>query len=189
MSALAAHEDSTQVVLQELAETAVRLAQRNEALEDFAALVAHELREPLQAALVADDVSQPLEQALDLIDALLESAQEAAPERTFASAQSHVDHAVARYRSLEIELTSDLHAALPIASTSLAVILRNLLANAAAAGARHIHVTTDASASSWWLHVDDDGVGLLLRRDMPAAVALAWVSAAASPPASAVSLS
>jgi signal transduction histidine kinase len=50
MSALAAHEDSTQVVLQELAETAVRLAQRNEALEDFAALVAHELKEPVRAS-------------------------------------------------------------------------------------------------------------------------------------------
>jgi len=160
MSALAAHDDSTQVVLQELAETAVRLAQRNEALEDFAALVAHELKEPLQAALVADDASQPLEQALDLVDALLESAQETSSERTFASAQSYVDQAVARYRRLDIELTSDLRTALPIASTSLAIILRNLLANAAAADARHIHVTTEASASSWRLDVDDDGVGL-----------------------------
>src|SRR5262245_15347823 len=42
-----------------LARTAIELAQRNEALEDFAALVAHELKTPLGAALVADDPSGP----------------------------------------------------------------------------------------------------------------------------------
>ena len=41
------------------------------------------------------------------------------------------------------------------------VLLRNLVANAVAAGARHIHVATVASAGSWRLAVDDDGVGLL----------------------------
>jgi signal transduction histidine kinase len=36
-------------------ELVVQLTRRNEALEDFAALVAHELKTPLQAALFADD--------------------------------------------------------------------------------------------------------------------------------------
>jgi hypothetical protein len=35
-----------------------------------------------------------------------------------------------------------------------------MAANAVAAGARHIHVATVASAGSWRLTVDDDGVGL-----------------------------
>src|SRR6266545_718617 len=38
----------------EVASAIIRLARRNEALEDFAALVAHELKTPLQAALLAD---------------------------------------------------------------------------------------------------------------------------------------
>src|SRR6202008_5206715 len=40
-----------------------RLARRNEALEDFASLVAHELKAPLLAGQIDD--------ALDLVDALL----------------------------------------------------------------------------------------------------------------------
>jgi signal transduction histidine kinase len=44
-----------------LARTTIQLARRNEALEDFAALVAHELKTPLQAALVADHPARPVE--------------------------------------------------------------------------------------------------------------------------------
>ena len=40
------------------------------------------------------------------------------------------------------------------------MILRNLLANALAAGGRCIRVSTERSAGSWLLVVDDDGVGL-----------------------------
>jgi signal transduction histidine kinase len=40
------------------------------------------------------------------------------------------------------------------------VILRNLLSNAVAAGAHHVHVTTAESSRSSRLLVDDDGVGL-----------------------------
>ena len=58
-----------------LSQFAVQLARRNEALEDFAALVAHELKNPLQAALVADVPSRPVEDALALVDKLLEAAR------------------------------------------------------------------------------------------------------------------
>ena len=40
------------------------------------------------------------------------------------------------------------------------MILRNLLANAVAAGAVHVRVTADHSSFSWQLFVDDDGIGL-----------------------------
>src|SRR5262249_3167959 len=49
-----------------LAMRAGELLRRNAALEDFAALVAHELKTPLHEALLAADASKPLHEALDL---------------------------------------------------------------------------------------------------------------------------
>ncbi len=43
---------------------------------------------------------------------------------------------------------------------SLRVILRNLLRNAVAAGARRVDVAAVRTSGSWRLIVDDDGVGL-----------------------------
>ena len=40
------------------------------------------------------------------------------------------------------------------------MLLRNLLSNAVAAGAHHVHVAAVRSSRSWRLSVDDDGVGL-----------------------------
>jgi signal transduction histidine kinase len=140
-------------------ELASRLARRNEALEDFAALVAHELKTPLHAALVADDPMRLVEDALDLVDSLLEAAQNEPAERTFTSVAEGLDQAVDDVGA-EIEVTADLSTALPLPAASLRIILRNLLSNAVAAGARHVHVTAVRSTRSWRLLVDDDGVGL-----------------------------
>ena len=137
----------------------MRLARRNEALEDFAALVAHELKASLQAALLAVDASDALEQALDLVDALLESAQDEASDRVLSSAAPWIEQAATDWRLADVEFTSDLRATLPIAATSLVVILRNLVGNAVSAGARHVHVSTRRSATAWRLDVEDDGVG------------------------------
>ncbi|HKD32097.1 MAG TPA: HAMP domain-containing sensor histidine kinase [Gaiellaceae bacterium] len=142
----------------------VELARRNEALEDFAALVAHELKTPLQAALLADDPSKPLEEALDLVDELLEAAQDLPFDRPSAEVAEPLDQ-VARTLSGELEVTSDLTTTLPLAQGPLRVILRNLLSNAAAAGARRVHVSAARSPRSWRLVVDDDGVGLGLGED------------------------
>jgi signal transduction histidine kinase len=142
-----------------LARTTVQLARRNEALEDFAALVAHELKSPLQAALVADDPSAPVEEALDLVDALLEAAQNESVETTFASVPESLDQVVEDLRA-EVEITADTETAMPLPPGPLGVILRNLLSNAVAAGAQHVHVSTVRSLRSWRLLVDDDGVGL-----------------------------
>jgi len=136
-----------------------QLARQNEALEDFAALVAHELKTPLLAALAADDPSGSVEEALDLVDELLEAAQDTSSERPFASVADGLDQ-VLRELGVEVEVTSDLTTTLPLPPGPLRVILRNLLANAAAAGARHVHVSAGRSARSWRLVVDDDGVGL-----------------------------
>jgi signal transduction histidine kinase len=142
-----------------LARTAVDLARRNEALEDFAALVAHELKTPLQAALVADDPSSSVEDALDLVDALLEAARDGSGERAFTSVAECVGLA-ADDLGADLDVSCDLRTTLPVPPGPLRVILRNLLANAVAASARRVHVASVRSSRSWRLLVDDDGVGL-----------------------------
>src|SRR5262249_15714231 len=142
-----------------LARTTIELAQRNEALEDFSALVAHELKTPLLSALVANDPSKPVEDAILLIDALLEASRSRPGETAFASVTESLEQAVEDLRA-EIEVTADVSATLPLPPGPLRVILRNLLSNAVAAGAVHVHVTALRSSSSWRLDVDDDGVGL-----------------------------
>jgi signal transduction histidine kinase len=142
-----------------LARTTIQLAQRNEALEDFAALVAHELKTPLHAALLADDPSRSVEDALLLVDGLLEAAQDQPGNKTFASVAECLDKVIEDLR-VEIEITADLSTTLPLPPGALRVILRNLLSNAVSAGARHVHVAAVRSLRSWRLLVEDDGVGL-----------------------------
>ena len=137
-----------------------QLARRNEALDDFAALVAHELKTPLHAALLADDPSQLVNEALDLVDELLEAAQELPWEKPFASVAECLDQVTSGALGAELEVTTDLTTTVPLPPGPLRVILRNLLSNAAAAGAEHVHVSAARSPRSWRLVVDDDGVGL-----------------------------
>jgi signal transduction histidine kinase len=142
-----------------LARTTLQLARRNEALEDFAALVAHELKTPLETALVADDPSGSVEDAIMLVDALLEASRSGAGEETFAVVEECLEQAVEDLRA-EIEITANVATTLPLPPAALRVVLRNLLSNAVAAGAGHVHVTTVRSSFSWHMLVDDDGVGL-----------------------------
>jgi signal transduction histidine kinase len=142
-----------------LLRTTIELARRNEALEEYAALVAHELKTPLQAALVADDPLSPVEDALDLVEGLLEAAQNEPGQRAFASAAETLDEAV-KDLGAELEITKELTTTLPLPPEPLRVILRNLLSNAVKAGAGHVHVTAVRSSRSSCLLVDDDGVGL-----------------------------
>jgi signal transduction histidine kinase len=141
-----------------LARTTIQLARRNEALEDFAALVAHELKTPLHAALVADDPSGQVEEALQLVETLLQAAQDDG-ERTLASVVEALDQAVDDLGA-ELEVTAELATTLPLPPEPLRVILRNLLSNAVSAGAQHVHVTAARSPRSWRLLVDDDGIGV-----------------------------
>jgi signal transduction histidine kinase len=142
-----------------LAVKAGELVRRNEALEEYAALVAHELKTPLHEALLSGDASKPLHEALDLVDALLSDARDARPVDGRESAAESLESVVDDLgeRAVGLEVTSDLTGALPISVGALRIILRNFLSNALSAGARHVHVTSlDSSA----LVVDDDGLGL-----------------------------
>jgi signal transduction histidine kinase len=142
-----------------LERTAIDLARRNQALEDFAGLVAHELKNPLHAALVADDASRHVEDALDLVESLLEAAGSAPTDRVFVSPCESVGQAVEDVGA-DVEITTDVQASLPLPPGPLRVILRNLLSNAVAAGAHHVHVAAVHSSHAWQLLLDDDGVGL-----------------------------
>jgi signal transduction histidine kinase len=135
------------------------LLRRNEALEEFASFVAHELKTPLHEALVADDASKPLNEALDLVDALLRSARDARPLTEGESPADSLETVVRELgeRAAGLEVTSTLATSLPITVGALRIILRNFLSNALSAGASHVYVSTPDSCS---LVVDDDGVGL-----------------------------
>jgi len=146
-------------VEERLAGAAMTLARRNETLEEFAALVAHELKTPLEEALVADDASSALERALHLVDSLIEASRDSR-ERTYASAAACLDEVLQDLGTVEVEVTAEVTASLPLPPVSLRVIMRNLLRNAVAAGARHVDVAAVWSTGSWRLVVDDDGVGL-----------------------------
>jgi signal transduction histidine kinase len=148
------------LVEEQLTRTAMELARRNEELEDFSALVAHELKTPLLAALSSADPAPAVEQALDLVDRILEAAKPKAREEAPVSTGACLDEAVSDLDLSQVEVTSELTASFPFPSVQLRLILRNLLANAAAAGARHIHVAAVQSPGSWGLLVDDDGMGL-----------------------------
>jgi signal transduction histidine kinase len=141
-----------------MAQEAMKLARRNEALEDFAALVAHELKTPLEEALLSDDAASVLDPALVLIDSLLEAARETRAGASCASAC--LGEAAGDLGRADIAVTAELSAVLPLPPASLRVILSNLLRNADAAGARHIQVSAVECLATVGLLVDDDGVGL-----------------------------
>jgi signal transduction histidine kinase len=141
-----------------LAAKAGELQRRNVALEEFAGLVAHELKTPLHEALVVDDASEPLHEALDLVDALLRTARDARRLDAVESPAGCLESVVRELgaRAADLEVTFDVATSLPITMGALRIILRNFLTNALAAGARHVHVATVDSRT---LVVDDDGVG------------------------------
>jgi signal transduction histidine kinase len=144
--------------IERMADATMRLARRNEALEDFAALVAHELKTPLETALLADEPRRWIVSALDLVDSLLEAASES-PDGAWASLADCVAEAAGSLAQVEVTVADD-NAVFPLPSRSLSVILRNLLANAGSAKARCVDVFAGHRGAQWWLVVDDDGVGL-----------------------------
>lgn len=135
------------------------LARRNEVLEEFAVLVAHELKAPLVAALVTENPEPCVRQALELVDALLEVGREEPGART-ASPAACLEGALRDISPHRIAADAHLPARLPLPPTLLRLLLRNLLRNAIAAGARSVHVSARRVSGTWVLEVEDDGVGL-----------------------------
>jgi signal transduction histidine kinase len=145
---------------EELAAHAARLARNNRALEDFAALVAHDVRSSLLAALRYDEPREGLERSLELVESILDAVRaDGAHEETgsvAACARQAIDDLGADGTTLVVEPG----ARFPVPSAALRVALRNLFANAVAAGANRIDVSTRLTADSRMLIVQDNGSGL-----------------------------
>jgi signal transduction histidine kinase len=145
---------------EELATHASRLARRNQALDDFAALVAHDVRSSLVAALKCGAPRDGLARSLELVDSILDAVR---AERghgetgcVFACAQQAIDDLGVG----SLQLVAAPGDWFPIPSVALRVALRNLFANAVAAGATRIRVGSASGDDCQTLIVDDDGCGL-----------------------------
>jgi signal transduction histidine kinase len=144
-----------------LAAHAARLARRAEALEDFAALLAHDVRAALLGALRGGREREGLARALDLVDSVLEAARaEGAPAGARAPAAECLGQALGDLGDVPAQVKSTASGDFPLPPAALRLLLRHLMANALAAGAGRIHVSALALGERRALVVDDDGVGL-----------------------------
>lgn len=147
-------------IAEQLADHAAKLARQNEALDDFAALVAHDVRSSLLSAQPNDAPPESLTRALELVDSILEAVRADRADGGVANAAESVQQALADLGGLRADVITQVTGDLPIPPAALRIVLRNVLANAVAAGARHIHISTLACEGRHVLVVDDDGVGL-----------------------------
>jgi signal transduction histidine kinase len=145
---------------EQLAEHVARLARKTEALDDFAALVAHDVKSSLLGALREEDPRAGLARALELVDSILTAVRTDQAGTGVARLADCVQQAIADLGESHIEIVANVTGHFPIPPDALRLVLRNLLANAIAAGAERIHVSALARGDQRVLVVDDDGVGL-----------------------------
>jgi signal transduction histidine kinase len=144
----------------QLAEHVARLARKTEALDDFAGLVAHDVRSSLLTALRDEDPREGLTRALELVDSILEAVRADQGRSGVSRLADCVQQAIADLGESGTEIASSVTGEFPIPPDALRLVVRNLLANAIAAGAERIHVSALARGDQRILVVDDDGVGL-----------------------------
>jgi signal transduction histidine kinase len=144
----------------QLAAHASRLARRTEALDDVAGLVAHDVRSSLIGALRGEDPREGLTRALELVDSILEAARADLATAGVADVASCLQQAIADLGDPRSVIVSSAGGEFPMPPDALRLILRNLLANAVAAGAKRVHVSLLARGERRVLVVDDDGIGL-----------------------------
>src|SRR5258708_8164314 len=145
---------------EQLTEHVVRLARKTEALDDFAGLVAHDVRSALLVALRDEDPRAGLARALELVDSILESVRADQGGTGVARLADCVQKAIADLGASHTQIVASVTGEFPIPPDALRLVLRNLLTNAIAAGAGQIHVSALARGDQRILVVDDDGVGL-----------------------------
>jgi signal transduction histidine kinase len=145
---------------EQLAEHVTRLARRTEALDDFAGLVAHDVKSSLINALRDEDPREGLARTLELVDSILEAVRADQAATNAARVAECVRRAIADLGDARADIVSTASGEFPIPPDALRLILRNLLTNAVAAGAERIHVSAVAREDQHLLVVDDDGVGL-----------------------------
>jgi signal transduction histidine kinase len=144
---------------EQLATQATRLARKNEALEDFAALVAHDVKSSLVCALRSDEPREAMTRTLELVDSILEAVR-VDQDGHATSVADCVQQALADLGTVDADVVASATCDFPLPSAALRLVLRNLLANALAAGAHRIHVSALAHGERRALVVDDDGIGI-----------------------------
>lgn len=157
---LSGRQSAHRLTAEQLAEHAARLARKIEALEDFAALVAHDVKSSLLSALTSDDPRAALLRALEIVDSILAATRADRADGGAAQGAECVQQAVADLGDLRAEVITTVTGECPIPPAALRIVLRNLLANAVAAGAGRIFVSATARGDRRVLVVDDDGSGL-----------------------------
>jgi signal transduction histidine kinase len=143
-----------------LARHATLLARRIEALDDFAALVAHELKGPLHASLLAEEPERGVKAALEIVESLLEVAQSERDTPGPAAPAICLAAAVRDLGDPDVQVAAQLPDSFPLPAQAQRLVLRNLVSNAVAAGASHVRVSAVMTPTRASLLVDDDGVGL-----------------------------
>jgi signal transduction histidine kinase len=145
---------------EQLAEHVGRLARKTEALDDFAGLVAHDVKSSLLDALRDEDPRPGVERALELVDSILEAVRTDLAASGMSRVAECVQQAVSDLGDIDTEIVASATGEFPVPPEALRLVLRNLLANAVAAGADQIHVSALARGDQRILVIDDDGVGL-----------------------------
>jgi signal transduction histidine kinase len=151
---------SSSQTIDQLAFHASRLARQNEALDDFTGIVAHELKSALLRALLSDEPRAGLSRALELVDTIMEAVRASQVDSDLVAVDQVVQQTLADLGTLNASIITSATGTFPLPSAALRLVMRNLLANALAAGARNIHISALACGTQRLLVVDDDGVGL-----------------------------
>jgi signal transduction histidine kinase len=152
-----AHQMSTE---EQLAQHVARLARKTEALDDFAGLVAHDVKSSLLDALRDEDPRQGVARSIDLVDSILEAVRTDLAASGMSRVAECVKLAISDLGEVDTEIVASATGEFPVPPEALRLVLRNLLANAVAAGADQIHVSALARGDQRILVIDDDGVGL-----------------------------
>jgi signal transduction histidine kinase len=145
---------------EQLAEHVGRLARKTEALDDFAGLVAHDVKSSLLDALHDEDPRQGVVRAIGLVDSILEAVRTELAASGMSRVADCVQQAIDDLGDIDTEIVASATGEFPVPPEALRLVLRNLLANAVAAGADQIHVSALARGDQRILVIDDDGVGL-----------------------------
>jgi signal transduction histidine kinase len=145
---------------EQLAEHVGRLARKTEALDDFAGLVAQDVKSSLLDALHHEDPRQGVVRALELVDSILEAVRTDFAASGMSRVADCVQQAISDLGEVDTEIVASATGEFPVPPEALRLVLRNLLANAVAAGAVQIHVSALARGDQRILVIDDDGVGL-----------------------------
>src|SRR5262245_365486 len=113
---------------EQLAEHVTRLARKTEALDDFAGLVAHDVKASLINALRGEDPREGLTRALELVDSILEAVRADQAAADAARVAECVQRAIADLGDPRADIVSTAGGEFPIPPDALRLILRNLLA-------------------------------------------------------------